>query len=148
MSPTAPTWIDYDYALLRLVPRVHLGDRITVGVLLQARTVDYLDLRLRVEPEAWARRFPGLDVEMALRGLEAYARICAGGPEGGPIGLLPPSERFHWLTAPRSAVLQSSAVHGGRSRDPAATLERLFADCVPSPSDQAAVRNGEAGQQA
>ena len=131
MSEAPPAWIGYDYALLRLVPHVHLGDFMTVGVVLQARSADYLDLRLRLEPEAWAARFPSLDIEMALRGLEAYARVCAGGPEGGPIGLLPPSERFHWLTAPRSAVIQSSAVHGGRTRDPAATLERIFAACVP-----------------
>ncbi len=134
MPSRQPAWIDFDYALLRLVPHVHVGDKLTVGVVLQARAADFLDLRVRVEPEAWALRFPDLDVEMAERGLRAYQLVCAGGVEAGPVGLLPPSERFHWLTAPRSAVIQTSPVHGGRSRDPAATLERVFESCVPKVS--------------
>lgn len=123
-------WIDYEYALIRLVPRVHLEEGITVGVVLHARAAAYLDLRLRLEPEAWAGRCPGLDVEMAERALEAWQAIAVGGAAGGPIGLLPHGERFHWLSAPRSAVLQCSPVRGGRSLDPAATLEALFAACL------------------
>lgn len=116
----------YQYAPLQLVPSPLRGCALTVGVVLHARAAEFLDLRLDLAPERWRRCLPGLDVELAGRALESYARICRGGPEGGPIGLLPPGERFHWLTAPRSAVLRPGPVQGGRSGDPVATLERLF----------------------
>ena len=69
---------------------------------------------------------PTLDMELVERYLDAYQRICRGDPEARPIALLPPSERFHWLTLPRSAVLQTSDIPGGRTRDPLDTLESLF----------------------
>jgi len=119
-------WIDYDYALVRIVPRVDLGAFINVGVVLHARTADFLDARLHVNMARLASIGAPLDTNMLLRCVEAYCRVCRGGVEGGPIGLLPPSERFHWLTAPRSAVLQTSAVHPGRCHDPRAALDELF----------------------
>ncbi|MDX1530740.1 MAG: DUF3037 domain-containing protein, partial [Rhodothermales bacterium] len=124
--PMSAGHTDYDYAVVRVVPCVHRGEFANVGVVLHARRARFLGARLRRDPEWLAARCPGLDVEVLGRYLDAYERVAAGGPEGGPVGLLPPSERFHWLTAPRSAALQTSPVHTGRTDDPAATLERLF----------------------
>ena len=121
---------DYDYATVRVVPCVHREDFVTVGVVLHARTAGYLAARLRRDPEWLAARCPDLDMAMLDRYLDAYERVAQGGTEGGPVGLYPPSERFHWLTAPRSAAVQTSAVHTGRTADPAATLDHLFAQVV------------------
>ncbi len=126
MNPTH----DYDYATVRVVPCVHRADFVTVGVVLHARTAGFLAARLRRDADWLAARCPGLDTATLGRFLDAYAQVAEGGAEGGPVGLLPPSERFHWLTAPRSAVLQTSPVHTGRTADPAATLDRLFAQHV------------------
>lgn len=126
----ADTWIDYDYAVLRLVPHVHLCTFENVGVVLHARTARYLDLRTHLNRARLAARYSALDLDLAARTLDAYRNICRGGAEAGPIGLLTPSERFHWLTAPRSAVLQISEVHAGRTRNPEVTLEQLFSTHV------------------
>ncbi len=124
------TMHDYDYATVRVVPGVHRGDFVTVGVVLHARTAGFLAARLH-RHRAWlAARCPGLDIDLLDRFLAAYEQVAEGGPEAGPVGLYPPSERFHWLTAPRSAALQTSPVHTGRAADPAAVLDRLFAQHV------------------
>lgn len=127
--PTSP-WMAYDYAYVRVVPHVHRCVFVNVGVVLHARTAGFLGIRLRRDPDWLRARCPSLDVDLLDRYLTAYERISQGGPASGPIGLLPPSERFHWLTAPRSAVLQCSDVHGGRTQDPAATLNALFEELV------------------
>ncbi len=121
---------DYDYATVRIVPCVPREAFVPVGVVLHARTAQFLDARLRRDAAWLAARCPGLDAGLLLRYLDAYAAVARGGPEGGPVGLLPPSERFHWLAAPRSSALQTSPVHTGRAADPATTLDRLFAQHV------------------
>lgn len=117
---------DYDFAVLRVVPRVHLGAFVNVGVVLHARTAEFLALRVLTDVEALHARLPGIDAELLARYLRASAAICAGDAAAGPLALAPPSERFHWLTAPRSDVLQSSPVHEGVSSDLAKEVERLF----------------------
>ncbi len=119
-------WIDYDYALVRVVPHVHLCTFATVGVVLHARTAGFLEGRFHLDRPRLNALCPGLDFDLLERYLDAYRSICQGSAGAGPIGLLPASERFHWLTAPRSAVLQPSEVHAGRTHNPAATLEDLF----------------------
>jgi hypothetical protein len=123
-------WIDYDYAVVRVVPRVHLCSFVNVGVVLHARTARYLGIRTHLDRARVEALCPGLDHEMLARYLAAYELVAGGGPDAGPIGQLPPSERFHWMTAPRSSILQTSRVHPGRTREPAGTLERLFAEHV------------------
>jgi hypothetical protein len=120
--------IAYEYAWLRAVPSVHLQTFTPLGVVLFARTADFLALRMHLDEAALIERWPFLDVDLLARRLEACRLVCEGGPAGGPVGLLPPSERFHWLTTPRSAVLQPSRVRGGLTYDPAEALDRLF-DC-------------------
>lgn len=125
-SASAPDWIDFDYAVVRVVPLVHLCTFQNVGVVMHARTEGFLDTRLYLNRNHLTMLCPMLDMELVERYLDAYQRICRGDPEARPIALLPPSERFHWLTLPRSAVLQTSEIHCGRTRDPLETLESLF----------------------
>ncbi|HRA21137.1 MAG TPA: DUF3037 domain-containing protein [Anaerolineae bacterium] len=116
----------YEYATLQLVPSCLTDHCLTVGVILHCRAAEYLDLRVAIEPGLWSEHLPGLDAVLAARALGDLARVCRGGAEGGAIGLLPPGERFHWLTAPRSAVVRPSELRGGRCQDLRATLEHLF----------------------
>jgi len=127
------TLVDYDFAVLRVVPRVHLSAFANVGVVLHARTTEFLALRTVTDLDALARLAPGLDLELLTRYLRSCAAICAGDETAGPVALAPPSERFHWLTAPRSDVLQSSPVHEGVCVDPEAELDALFSSYVVSP---------------
>ncbi len=131
MSTPGLDWIDYDYAVVRVVPHVHLCTFLNAGVVLHARTADFLDVRFRLDRTVLAALAPTLDLVLVERYLDAYRRICRGLPDGGPIARHPASERFHWLTTPRSAVLQTSPVHGGRTHDPSATLDLLFQMHVP-----------------
>lgn len=130
---SAPAWIAYDYAFLRLVPHVHLGAFTNVGVVVHARTAGYLGIRTLADADALAGCAPEVDRELLARYLRACERICAGDPAAGPVALVSGSERFHWLTAPRSDVLQPSPVHVGLCLDPAAELESLFRACIALP---------------
>lgn len=125
---SAVPWIPFDFALLRVVPRPHLAEFANVGVIVHARTADFLGLELIDDPEVLSRCAPGVDAELLAAYLRTTRAICYGDAEAaGPLALLAPSERFHWLTAPRSDVLQSSPVHAGVCVDPAAELDHLFA---------------------
>ena len=124
--------VDYDFAVLRVVPRVHLGAYANVGVVLHARTLEFLGLRTVTDVQRLAALAPGLDPELLARYLRSWQAICAGNPAAGPVALAPPSERFHWLTAPRSDVLQSSPVHEGVCDDPTEALDELFDAYVAS----------------
>ncbi len=121
----------YDYALLRVVPRVETGDGETVGVALHARRAGVFALHLVADPDALARtlaaRWPGLDAALLAHALRGVVAVAAGGAAGGPLGVLPPSERFHWLVATRSSVLQAGPVRTGLSADPAAEAGRIAA---------------------
>ena len=123
-------WISYNFAVLRVVPHVHTGVFVPVGVVLHARTEEYLGVRVIADPEVLAARAPDADIELLVRYLESCRSIGEGDLTAGPIALAPPSERFHWLTAPRSDVIQSGPVHEGLSEDPAKTLDDLFASLV------------------
>ena len=116
----------YDFAVLRVVPRVHLGAFVNVGVVMHARTAEFLALRVLTEPDRLRARLPEIDADLLARYLRSCEAICAGDPAAGPVALAPPSERFHWLTAPRSDVLQSSPIHEGLCADPAVELEQLY----------------------
>jgi hypothetical protein len=119
-------WIAYDFAVLRAVPHVHLCTFVPVGVVLHARTAEFLDMRALTDVATLGARVPDVDAELLARYLRSAQAICVGEPGAGPVALAPPSERFHWLTAPRSDVLQCSPVHGGLCDDPTRELDRLF----------------------
>ena len=123
-------WVSYNFAVLRVVPHVHIGSFIPVGVVLHARTTEFIGARVVTDPATLRERAGDTDVELLARYLKSCAAICAGEIDAGPIALAPPSERFHWLTAPRSDVIQAGPVHEGLTRDPDATLADLFVSLV------------------
>ena len=125
-------WISYNFAVLRVVPHVHTGVFIPVGVVLHARTEEYLGVRVITDAAELARLVGDADIELLVRYLESCRAIGEGEASAGPIALAPPSERFHWLTAPRSDVIQCGPVHEGLSADPRQTLAELFATLVNS----------------
>lgn len=120
----------YHFAVLRVVPHVHLGAFANVGVILHSRTAEFLGMRVLADRERLDRLSEGIDHDLLVRYLHRFEEISSGDPAGGPVALLPPSERFHWLTAPRSDVLQPSPVHEGVCADPAAALEKIFREVV------------------
>jgi hypothetical protein len=120
----------FAYALLRVVPRVERGERLNVGVVVYSRQHDFLGLRTHVDPARLAALDPELDPAPVRARLEALRSVVCGEPEGGALAELPPSERFGWLVAPSSTIIQASEVHTGLTDDPATTLERLFATLV------------------
>jgi hypothetical protein len=120
----------YDYAVIRVVPRVEREEFVNVGVILSCPTRDFLDARLHVDAQRLAAFAPGLDIEMVAQHLAVIPLVCRGGEEAGTIGALTTRQRFHWLVAPRSAIIQMSPVHSGVSDDPAAALEQLLRTMV------------------
>ncbi len=119
----------YEWATVRLVPRVHREEFLNVGVLLHARVEEVLAVRLAPDWERLRAVAPQLDRATVERHLEAFEARCRGEEIGDdPVARLPPSERFHWLTAPRSAVVQTSPVRQGVASDLDAELDRLFAE--------------------
>ena len=120
----------YDYAIVRVVPRVERQEFINTGVILSCQTKDFLEARIELdEKRLWALA-PDVDLQMVRDNLESIPLICLGGPQAGAIGMLSQRERFHWLVAPRSTIIQTSAVHTGRSADPKAALEHLLSTMV------------------
>jgi hypothetical protein len=125
-----PTEYTYDYAIVRIVPRVERGERINVGVILSCVDETFLDCRLELDPERLRLLDPALDVDSIRASLATIPLVCKGGPEAGAIGDLPPRGRFRWLVSPRSTVIQMSPVHTGRTTDPAAALDHLLETMV------------------
>lgn len=120
-SPGSP----FQYAILRVVPRVERGECLNAGVILFARTLDFLEARVALDPQRLAALSPGTDPEPLQAHLDGLARVAAGEPGAGPIARLPRHQRFHWLVAPSSTVIQPSAVHTGLCDDPGLMLEHL-----------------------
>jgi Protein of unknown function (DUF3037) len=117
---------DFQYAILRVIPHVERGEALNAGVVLFCRRLGFLGARVGLDERALAALAPGCDTSDVRAHLETLERVAAGEPSAGPIAALEPSERFHWLTAPSSTVVQPSAVHTGLTEDPAAELDHLF----------------------
>ena len=122
----------YDYAVIRFVPRVERGEFVNVGVIVRCGERDLLEARIELDERRLAALAPGADVTLVRRHLESIAAVCRGGEAAGPIGRLTPRERFDWLGAPRSTIIQTSAVHSGHCDDPAQVADRLLAAMVRS----------------
>ena len=116
----------YDYAVIRVVPRVERQEFITAGVIVWCQERDVLEARIKLDEARLSSLHPGADLEAVKRHLASFTIICAGGPDSGPIGQLPKRERFDWLVAPRSTIIQCSAVHSGRCIDASDTLQGLL----------------------
>jgi len=120
----------FEYAVLRVVPRVEREEFLNVGVIVYCRSLGFLETRFALPEARLLAVAPELDLAEITARLQAFGRICQGRATGGTIGQLPLAERFRWLTATRSTVVQSSAVHPGRCADAGETLARLFAQLV------------------
>jgi len=119
----------FEYAVLRVVPRVERGEGVNVGVVLFCRTRSYLDARIETGPrqvKALQALAPDLDLELVRSHLDELARIVAGDADGGPMASLDAPERFRWVTSPSSTMLQPSEVHGGVTESPERSLQDLF----------------------
>lgn len=119
----------YDYALIRVVPRVERGEFVNVGVVLFCRTLRYVAAAVDLERERLRAIAPDLDLDLVEEHLQQIPAICAG---IGPIGQLNEAERFHWLVAPHSTIIQASPVHSGHCDDPEVALEHIMATMVRS----------------
>ena len=125
-----PALKSYDYAVIRVVPRVEREEFVNVGVIVSCQRDDRLEARIEIDEARLRALDPSIDIE-AIRGhLAAIPAIAAGGDAAGPIGRLSRRERFDWLTAPRSTIIQTSRVHSGRCRDSSDILEHLMKSTV------------------
>jgi len=125
-----PARSSFDYAIVRVVPRVERDEFVNAGAIVFCRTRRFLRAWIELDRSRLAALAPWLDVAEVERHLAIIPLVCAGGAAGGPIGLLPQADRFHWLVAPRSAMIQTSPVHAGLCHDPAAALEEIVAQLV------------------
>jgi hypothetical protein len=121
-----PAEYTYDYAVIRVVPRVDRGEQVNAGVILSCADVDFLDARIELDDAVVRALDPAVDLEAVRSALATIPAICRGGADAGPIGELPARGRFRWLVSPRSTIVQPSPVHTGRTSDPAACLEKLM----------------------
>jgi Protein of unknown function (DUF3037) len=122
--------LGYDYAIVRVLPRVERGEQLNAGVILSCPATGYLRARFALDEALLQVMAPGIDpapIRAALAGIEA---VCQGGEAAGALGSLSARERFHWLVAPRSTSVQVSAVHTGRCRDLDAALDDLMRKLV------------------
>ena len=127
----------FEYAVLRVVPRVERGEFINAGVVIYCQAERFLGARVHVDPTRLKVLDPDADLKAVLAHLEAVRSICAGDPRVGSVGRLPLGERFGWVVAPRSTVVQPSPVHTGLTDDPEAELERLLRRMVLPGQNQA-----------
>ena len=121
---------EFQYAVLQVVPRVERGERMNAGVVLFCRRRGFLAARVELHRARLAALDPAADADEVERHLDVYSRVAAGDPGAGAVAAMPDSERFHWLVAPSSTIIQPSPVHTGLTEDPAASLDALFAKLV------------------
>jgi hypothetical protein len=115
----------FEYAVIRAVPRIERGEQINVGVILYSQQPGYLAARTHLDLDRFRVLAPGVDVDAVAVAVRSWETTCVGGDGGGPAAAMRLGERFRWLTAPRSTVVQAGPVHTGLTSDPAAELDRL-----------------------
>jgi len=125
-----PARSPFTYAILRVVPRIERGERFNAGVVLFCRQRGFLAAKVALDERRLAALAPDTPANDVRAHLEALANVAAGDPDAGAIAALPASERFGWLVAPSSTIIQSSEVHTGLTDDPLATLDALFRELV------------------
>lgn len=120
----------FDYLIVQVVPRVDRDERLNVGVIVFCPAAGYLGVRFAVDEVRWRALAPDLDVAAVRRQLDAIRAVVDGAAGAGPIAALPVRERYHWLAATRSTVVQPGAAHAGVCDDPAAALDQVFRAAV------------------
>lgn len=128
-----PARFPFGYAVIRIVPRVERQEFVNAGIVLFSRPRRFLGARTLADPERWLALWPALDVAAVERQLEIIGQVANGDPAGGPIAQFPPAERFGWLSAPASTVVQPGPVHPGLANDPELALRELFDRLVAAP---------------
>ncbi len=136
-----PALHSYDYAVLRIVPCAEREEFVNAGVVLQCNERGFLGCRVHLDEGRLRALWPALDVELVREHVEAFPRIASGEPDAGPIAKFSRRERFQWLVAPRSTMIQVSCVHSGLCESPEATLDELFRRLVlmPPPNGSATI---------
>ena len=130
----------FEYAVIRVVPRVEREEFINAGVILYCRDRRFLGARISVNEQRLHALCPLLDIRELIEHLQAFEKIALGNKDGGPIACLDPAGRFRWLTATRSTIVQASKVHPGLCSDPEEMLERLHKQLVELPEGEGKVR--------
>lgn len=120
----------YEYAIIRVVPLVEREEFVNAGVILYCRKQRYIRMKYRIPKDKILSLVPNADIEEIAQNLEAFSKIASGDKDGGPIALLNEAERFRWLTAVRSASIQTSRPHPGVTEDPEKTIDSLFLEMV------------------
>ncbi|MDF2380803.1 DUF3037 domain-containing protein [Nostoc ellipsosporum NOK] len=120
----------FEYAVIRIVPRVEREEFLNTGVIVYCKSLRYLDMKYVINHDKLKAFARDIDCEELKQHLTAFSSICAGKKDAGPIALLEPALRFRWLTAWRSTIVQTSRVHPGLTTDANATLNRLFEQLV------------------
>ena len=128
-----PAPSSYDYAVIRVVPRVEREEFMNVGVIVSCPAQDFLDCRIELDEARLRALDPNVDLALVRKHLAVIPGICRGGAEAGPIGKLTARERFRWLIAARSTIIQASPAHTGRCTDPPALMEHLLDTMVRPP---------------
>jgi hypothetical protein len=128
-----PVEYTYDYAIIRVVPRVDRGEQINVGVIVSCPEANYLDAKIEVDEALLLALDRDIDLATVRTNLSVIPAVCRGGDDAGPIGALDQRARFRWLVAPRSTIIQPSPVHTGRTSDPERCLEHLMDRAVRRP---------------
>ena len=134
-----PRRCTYDYAIVRVVPRVERGEFVNVGAIVSSDEKGYLAARFAVDEARLRALDEHVDLDAVHAALAAITAVCAGGAGAGAIGRLSLRERFHWLVAPRSTMIQTSAVHTGRCVDLASALDHLLDRMVRPPAPSTAM---------
>jgi hypothetical protein len=120
----------YDYAIVRVVPRVERGEFVNAGIILSCDVERILQASIELDESALLAIDANVDLDLVRSALASIPAICAGGEGAGDIGKMPARERFHWLVAPRSTIVQTSPVHTGQCADPDAALQHLMQTMV------------------
>ncbi len=133
----------YEYALIRVVPSVERGEFVNAGVVIFCDSLSLLKATVELDEARLLALCPRVDLDMVRRHLAGFDCVCQGGTAAGPIGTMPVRERWRWLTAPRSTILQTSPTHGGLSDDLDALVQHIMNTMVRSPSSHDSVRNSQ-----
>jgi hypothetical protein len=123
----------YDYAILRVMPRVDRGEAVNVGVILSCPELQFLEARIEIDEARLLTLDRTVDLATVKETLNGIVAICRGDVETAPLGEMPQRNRFHFLVNPRSTIIQPSPTHTGRTHDPAATLDALMVKLVRPP---------------
>ncbi len=123
----------YDYAIVRVVPRVEREEFVNVGVIVSCPKLNFLEARFAIDEARLRALDPNIDIETIRAHTDSIRAICAGGERAGPFARLSQRERFHWIVAPRSTIIQTSAVHTGKCDDPNTLVEHLLEKMVLVP---------------